>query len=552
MRTVSKSIFTFENLWRAYIACRRRKRGTLNAQQFESRLLDNLQFLLDGLQNRTYRPSSAICFVQKKPKLREVFADDFSDRVVQHLLVNHLEPLYEPLFIHDSYACRRGKGTHAAVQRLRCFQRRTVQRGGGRAWYLKEDVAGFFMNIDKTVLFNLLQRRVVDQEALWLTKVIIDRDCTQNCRFKGNAKLLQRIPPHKTLFKVPPGKGLPIGNLTSQFFANVYLNELDQFVKRDLRCKEYIRYCDDFVLLAETPEILRQQRKAIAAYLGRILLLRLNPGQHRLQPVSNGIDFLGYVTRPSHVLVRRRVVHNCREKLDAFTQSLAVRNKQNGPVQGWRNPEAAMEHVRAVAASYLGHFAWANSQQLTVAIYRQFPVLRVHFLLANGKLSPRLQPPKHVRGVRRSWRWFVPNGRHVNAVSSPMSEFPLWSAEGRGHPVLILMRVGKFYELYGEQAKIAAAALQLRLTPGSRGFRLGCGFPRRMLLRFLPRLLQTGRHAALVHGVYDAAGVKRWRVVALYRAGFAFCNRPAGEMVASCAPGGASTPHHLTSPGERT
>ena len=317
-------LFSFENLHRQYLICRRNKRNTLNALRFEARQEQNLLDLQAALIDRTYVPSRSVCFFVQKPKLREIFAADFRDRVVHHVLVDYLERIWEPIFIHDSYACRKGKGVHAGVERLTRFIRQITRNGSRPAWYLQLDVHNYFMSIDKRILFDLLAPNIADDDALWLTKVLVFHDCTENFVIKGDAGLLEKMPPHKTLFHAPPGKGLPIGNLNSQFFANVYLNELDQFVKHRLKCRHYLRYCDDFVLLAESPEQLMAWREQIARWLHERLRLQLNPKRQRLRPVSDGVDWLGYIVRGDYRLVRRRVVGSLRDKLRAFRAELVV------------------------------------------------------------------------------------------------------------------------------------------------------------------------------------------------------------------------------------
>ena len=247
-------LFSFENLHRQYLACRRNKRNTLNALRFEVRQEENLLDLQAALTGRSYAPSRSVCFFVKRPKLREIFAADFRDRVVHHVLVDYLERIWEPIFIHDSYACRRGKGVHAGVNRLRQFIRQATRNGTRPAWYLQLDIHNYFMSIDKDVLFALLAPKIDDDNALWLTRVLVYHDCTGDYVIKGDPAMLDKMPPHKTLFKTDSNKGLPIGNLNSQFFANVYLNGLDQFVKHGLKCRHYLRYCDDFVLLSDNRE----------------------------------------------------------------------------------------------------------------------------------------------------------------------------------------------------------------------------------------------------------------------------------------------------------
>ena len=159
--------------------------------------------------------------------------------------------------------------------------------------------------------------------APYPTRLLVYHDCTRDYVMRGEPRLLNRIAPHKTLLHAPPGKGLPIGNLNSQFFANVYLNGLDQFVKHELKCRHYLRYCDDFVLLADSPEQLAEWRGRIEAWLRAALCLELNPKQ-LLAPVSNGVNFLGYIVRRDYLLVRRRVVNHLRERLAAFEKLLVT------------------------------------------------------------------------------------------------------------------------------------------------------------------------------------------------------------------------------------
>lgn len=235
----TEGLFSFASLHRHYLECRRHKRNTFNALRFEARQELNLLELAAALQDRSYRPSSSVCFVTERPKLREIFAADFRDRVVHHVLVRELERYWEPVFIYDSYACRKDKGIHKAVDRLRQFIRQASTNGNRRVYYLQLDVRNYFMRIDKQILWRLLKPHIDMPEVLWLCKLLVFHDCTENFTYKGKPGLLQQMPQHKSLLQCEDGKGLPIGNLNSQFFANVYLNSLDQFVKHQLKC----RYC---------------------------------------------------------------------------------------------------------------------------------------------------------------------------------------------------------------------------------------------------------------------------------------------------------------------
>lgn len=278
------SWFSLENVYQQYLVCRKNKRNTANALRFEARQELNLLALCDALVDRSYESGHSVCFFVKRPKLREVFAADFRDRVVHHVLISHLEAIWEPIFIHDSYACRKGKGVHAGVERLQLFMRQATANGTRPAWYLQLNIRNYFMSIDKQSLFAMVDAKLnsnisADAEARWLTKTLVFHDCTVAPVLKGEPRLIDRLPPHKTLFRAPPGKGLPIDNLNSQFFANAYLNALDQFVKHELKCRWYLRYCDDFVLLAESLEQLAAWQLRIANFLAERLDLQLNPSR---------------------------------------------------------------------------------------------------------------------------------------------------------------------------------------------------------------------------------------------------------------------------------
>ncbi|MDA3896746.1 MAG: reverse transcriptase domain-containing protein [Desulfobacteraceae bacterium] len=220
------SLLSFRSVYEAYLDCRRRKRGTVNALRFEFDLLNRLTALALDLQKGTYQPSRSVCFIVRSPKFREIFASDFRDRIVHHLVVRELEKYWEPRFIFDSYACRKDKGIHAAVKRLQGFMLKATFSGKKTAYFLQLDIRSFFMSIDKYILFSIFQDSGVPDVMGDLLQRIIFHDCTQNYYFRGDRRMMAQIPPHKSLFKVGADKGLPIGNLTSQFFANVYLNEL--------------------------------------------------------------------------------------------------------------------------------------------------------------------------------------------------------------------------------------------------------------------------------------------------------------------------------------
>lgn len=263
----SKGSFSYQNIYQRYLECRKNKRNSINALRFEFNAEENVLRLESELKRRTYRPSRSVLFAATKPKMREVFAADFRDRVVHHVLIDHMERIWEPVFIHDSYACREGKGTHAAVLQLQRYLKKASLNGNVRAHYLQLDIKDFFMSINKEILLALIKKRLRDPDMIWLAKTIVFWDCTRSYHAKGNPQILSSIPPNKSLFGKNNERGLAIGNLTSQFFANIYLNELDQFIKHKLKAKYYLRYVDDFVILGRDADELSMFREKLKRFL---------------------------------------------------------------------------------------------------------------------------------------------------------------------------------------------------------------------------------------------------------------------------------------------
>ena len=389
---IQQQTVSFESLYLAYKDCRKRKRGTANAQRYDMQLLDKLFATQGALNTRSYSPSRSIRFVAQKPKAREIHAADFQDRVVHHWLVPQLERLFEPVFIHDVYSNRKGKGIHKAVKRLQAFMHQIVGSGDdcmdATAWYLQLDIKNFFNTIDCPVLFKLIQHRLkksIKQQKIskegaatlrWLCHVLLKHDTTENAIYRGDPALLNRVPAYKQLGNGGNTKGLPIGNLTSQFFANVYMNPFDQFVKHTLKCKHYLRYVDDFVLLSDSPRQLLRWREQMQTFLHNELQLEL---KELAEPkrISSGINFLGYIIYPHHRLVRRRVVGNLREKLLHFQRQLIQGTCQYG--QRLCLNDAIYDDLRATLASYWGHFKHANHYRLIGQLGQKFPWLTLLF-----------------------------------------------------------------------------------------------------------------------------------------------------------------------------
>ncbi|MDO8592692.1 MAG: reverse transcriptase/maturase family protein [bacterium] len=340
------------------------------------------------LTNKTFHPGRSICFVVTEPKPREIFAADFRDRVVHHLLVGRLEPVWEKIFIHHSYACRRQKGAHAAIRYLKKFIRQASRDYSRPAYYLQLDIAGFFMSLNKKILFALIAKRVKSPDLLWLAEQIIFHDPTKNFHHKGDPGLYKLIPAHKTLFKVPADQGLPIGNLTSQFFANIYLNELDQFAKHRLKIKYFSRYVDDVLILHDNPEQLKIWRGQMDEFLKEKLQLSFHPLKTVLRPVDQGINFVGFIVFPRHTLIRNRTVRKLKNKLWLFNQRLRSRDLIH-PIRLW-SPELCGEFLKILATinSYYGQFIHADTFRLRRHLYeKHFVILKIYLLPADKDCS---------------------------------------------------------------------------------------------------------------------------------------------------------------------
>jgi retron-type reverse transcriptase len=329
MKTYKKiypHICAYDNLYEAWRKAARGKRKAPEVATFEYFLTDNLLQLETELRNQTYRPGPYRHFYIYQPKLRRISAAPFRDRVVHHALVRQIEPIFEARFSRDSYACRKGKGTHAALARCQQFARRYP-------YVLQCDVVQFFPAVDHLILREILFRRIADEQTRRLISQILD---------SGAGVLANEYDmvyfPGDDLLAAGRARGLPIGNLTSQFWANCYLNELDQFIKRHLRCQALVRYVDDLLLFSASKKELWAWKAAITEFLPA-LRLTLHPRSSTVYPVTNGIPFLGFVTYPTHRLLKRRngvaFMRRFRRQLNLLSEGLLDYADVAASVQGW-------------------------------------------------------------------------------------------------------------------------------------------------------------------------------------------------------------------------
>ncbi|WP_260448378.1 RNA-directed DNA polymerase [Burkholderia cenocepacia] len=354
---------TFAALVEAYLDCRRTKRNSPAALAFEADLEHNLRELHDELAAGTYRPGRSICFVITRPKPREVWAAEFRDRIVHHLLHNHIGPRFERSFIVDTFACIKGRGTLRAAERLESKIRSITQNWSRAAYYLKCDLANFFVSIDKRILLDLLLAKI--SEPFWhaLTERVLMHDPRADFEYHGDPAMMELVPPHKRLMEQADHLGLPIGNLSSQFFANVYLDVLDQRAKHVLGARHYIRYVDDFVFLHESPARLNAILADVTAFLPAQLGARINPRKTILQPIDRGIDFVGQVIKPWRRETRKRTRNEALRRV-AETPAADLMPVANSYF-GLLRQATASHHDRASLANRLRSLGKAIDRDLT-------------------------------------------------------------------------------------------------------------------------------------------------------------------------------------------
>lgn len=378
-------------LLEAYYLCRRNKRRTMNALAFEVDYESALLALRDEINAGIYQPRRSIAFIVDQPVKREIFAADFRDRVVHHLLINKLNPAFERAFIYDSYACRVGKGTLFGVRRLERFIRQCSHNDTRDCYVLKLDIKGFFMHINARLLLQRLECFLdarydgPDVELVrYLSRVVLLSRPSDHCVIRGRRSDWDGLPVDKSLFHSPPECGLPIGNYSSQVFANFYLNGFDHFVKHDLGIRFYGRYVDDFVLVHESREHLASLVPVIRRYLADELGLQLHPRKVYLQHHGHGVPFLGAVIKPNRTYAGRRIKGN-------FARAIT---RHNAVVARGEPTRCEQEAFRASVNSYLGWLGQFDTRRLRRAMVRRGVCGWWRYAHTNGDVTKVvLRPP---------------------------------------------------------------------------------------------------------------------------------------------------------------
>jgi len=323
---------SLEDIFAAYYECRKNKRNKIGALQFEVDLEKNLVELWEEINSGKWEPRPSTVFIVEKPVTREIFAAAFRDRIVHHLVIGKLNDLFEKHFIFDSYSCRKGKGTHFGVARATRFIRRTESTAertftseGSRSipsWVLKIDIRGYFMSINRRILYNKLELFInerynePDKERIKdLCRNILFNEPVKNCIYHSPKALWDKLPKDKSLFTARQNCGLPIGNLTSQVFANYYLTCFDHFIKNECGILNYGRYVDDCIFVHQSRIFLKNLIPRIKGYLWDNLGLTVHSKKIYLQPCQNGVKFLGCYIKPSHIVINHRTIDNFKQSI---------------------------------------------------------------------------------------------------------------------------------------------------------------------------------------------------------------------------------------------
>ena len=318
-----KIYVTYEELYAAYIDCRRRKRGTANEIIFEINECEKLYNLWIDLNTFNYKVGRSICFIVDKPVPREVFAADFRDRIVHHLFINRILKFFEQEMIEDSYSCRVGKGTQYGVYKCAKYIKECSKNYTKDCHILKCDLKQFFVTINKDILAEMLHDFLInkcgcdgdDLEFMErIMRLIVFNDPTENCIIRGSLTDWNKLPKEKSLFNTSKNKGIPIGNLTSQIFANFYLSGFDYYVTETLGFKYYGRYVDDFFIVCDSKEKLLDCVDSLKYYLKGIEVI-LHPKKLYLQHYTKGIKFIGHVVKPGRIYIGNRTKGNFYETI---------------------------------------------------------------------------------------------------------------------------------------------------------------------------------------------------------------------------------------------
>lgn len=340
-----EEIISLENLLEAWKEFEKGKKNKKDVQEFSLNLMDNIFTLHNELSNHTYKYGNYQAFKVNDPKPRDIHKASVRDRLLHHAIYRKLYPFFDRTFIADSYSCRIDKGTHRALKQFKKYSYKVSKNNTRTCWVLQCDIKKFFANIDHEILINILSEYIPDKNILKLLKENIKSFHTKN-----NCK-----------------KGLPLGNLTSQLFVNIYMNKFDQFVKHKLKTKYYIRYADDFAFLSENKKVLEKYIEEIEKFLKKELKLELHPKKVSINTLTSGIDFLGYITFAQYKVLRTKTKRRMFKNLSKKYADL-----QNDKIQ--------KEDFKQSLQSYLGIVGHCDGWKIEVELQNQYNIYKLYIL----------------------------------------------------------------------------------------------------------------------------------------------------------------------------
>lgn len=333
-----ETFYSNKNLIVAWKKARKGKTKRDYIKKFEEHFRENILQLKKELQDESYKPSSLTRFVIRDPKTRKISRAEFRDRIVHHALVRVIEPIFDPRFIYDSCANRKGKGSLFAIQRLEKFIRRASKNNTLPCFILKADIKHYFDEINHEILMKIIRRKIADEKIIALIEKILIGGASQIREMDQNV-------------------GMPLGNLTSQFFANVYLNEFDYFVKHELKVSYYIRYVDDFVLIHQSKPQLEKWKQEINHFLGEKLKIELHPDKSRIISLSRGVDFVGFRNFYHYKLLRKRNIKTAEKKIKMLNKGKLSYERFIEIFQGWN-----------------AYAQWANTHNCIIKLIKKIKV----------------------------------------------------------------------------------------------------------------------------------------------------------------------------------
>jgi len=373
-------------LFEAYRDARKNKRAKRTQVAFEFEHEKKLMRLHKSIVNRRYKPLRSTAFISTKPVIREVFAAHFQDRVVHHLIFKHLSPLFERMFTEDSYSCRKGKGTLYGANRVYGFIDECSEHYDADAYVLKLDIQGYFYSISKDILYGTIKKELYKNENFltidvntldYLIKSTIYTDPTQNVKVYKDDVNWAKLPKSKSLFYAKEGHGLPIGNLTSQLFSNIYMHRFDEYVTKELGVKYYGRYVDDFVLVHRDKEYLLSLIEKMKHFLKEKLHLTLHPKKIHMQHFSKGVAFLGVYMKPYVKYIEKRTKTNFYKLIEEINHEFVHK----------ASSDDYLHRVRSRINSYLGTMIHCSTYKLRKKVLLGLDDVFYHYFMLDEKLS---------------------------------------------------------------------------------------------------------------------------------------------------------------------